>query len=41
MAAAPSRADASRALERLRAEFDAKYPKAVARRSNGRDARHN
>lgn len=28
---APSEADARRALERLRAEFDAKYPKAVAK----------
>jgi putative transposase len=29
MAEAPSRADANKALERFRAEFDAKYPKAV------------
>ncbi len=28
---APSRADAREALERLREEFDAKYPKAVAK----------
>ncbi len=31
MAEAPSRADASKALERFRDEFDAKYPKAVAK----------
>jgi transposase-like protein len=31
MAEAPSRADARKALERFRAEFDAKYPKAVAK----------
>jgi putative transposase len=31
MAEAPSRADARKALERLREEFDAKYPKAVAK----------
>jgi putative transposase len=31
MAEAPTRADARRALERLRAEFDAKYPKAVGK----------
>ncbi len=31
MAEAPSRADASKALERFRSEFDAKYPKAVAK----------
>jgi transposase-like protein len=31
MAEAPSRADAKAALERLRSEFDAKYPKAVAK----------
>jgi transposase-like protein len=31
MAEAPSRADASKALERFRGEFDAKYPKAVAK----------
>jgi transposase-like protein len=31
MAEAPTRADAHRALERLRAEFDAKYPKAVGK----------
>jgi putative transposase len=31
MAEAPTRADASQALERFRAEFDAKYPKAVAK----------
>jgi putative transposase len=31
MAEAPSRADARRALERFRGEFDAKYPKAVAK----------
>ena len=31
MAEAPSRADARKALERFRSEFDAKYPKAVAK----------
>jgi hypothetical protein len=31
MAEAPSRADAKAALERFRSEFDAKYPKAVAK----------
>ncbi len=31
MAEAPSRADARKALERFREEFDAKYPKAVAK----------
>ena len=31
MAEAPARADARRALERFREEFDAKYPKAVAK----------
>jgi putative transposase len=31
MAEAPTRADARNALERFRAEFDAKYPKAVAK----------
>jgi putative transposase len=31
MAEAPSRADARKALERFRAEFDAKYPKSVAK----------
>src|SRR5450755_297555 len=31
MAEAPTRADARKALERLRAEFDAKYPKAVSK----------
>ena len=31
MAEAPSRADARKALERFRGEFDAKYPKAVAK----------
>ncbi len=31
MTEAPSRADARKALERFRAEFDAKYPKAVAK----------
>ena len=31
MAEAPSRADASKALERFRDEFEAKYPKAVAK----------
>ena len=31
MAEAPTRADAREALERFRAEFDAKYPKAVAK----------
>ena len=32
MAEAPSRADARKALERFRDEFDAKYPKALAKR---------
>ena len=31
MAEAPTRADAASALERFREEFDAKYPKAVAK----------
>jgi transposase-like protein len=38
MAEAPSRADARQALERFRAEFDAKYPKAVAKLDKDWDA---
>src|SRR5437588_6036114 len=38
MAEAPSRADAGKALERFRAEFDAKYPKAVAKLDKDWDA---
>ncbi len=38
MAEAPSRADARKALERFRGEFDAKYPKAVAKLDNDWDA---
>ncbi len=35
MAEAPARADADAALERFRAEFDARYPKAVAKARQG------
>ena len=38
MAEAPSRADARKALERFRDEFDAKYPKAVAKLDKDWDA---
>src|SRR5665811_678612 len=38
MAEAPTRADARKALERLRSEFDAKYPKAVAKLDKDWDA---
>jgi putative transposase len=38
MAEAPSRADAGKALERFRGEFDAKYPKAVAKLDKDWDA---
>jgi putative transposase len=38
MAEAPTRADACKALERFRAEFDAKYPKAVAKLDKDWDA---
>jgi transposase-like protein len=38
MAEAPARADAKAALERFREEFDAKYPKAVAKLDRGWDA---
>ena len=38
MAEAPSRADARNALERFRVEFDAKYPKAVAKLDKDWDA---
>ena len=38
MAEAPSRAEARKALERFRAEFDAKYPKAVAKLDKDWDA---
>ena len=38
MAEAPSRADARKALERFRGEFDAKYPKAVAKLDKDWDA---
>ena len=38
MAEAPSRADARKALERFRSEFDAKYPKAVAKLDKDWDA---
>ena len=38
MAEAPTRADARKALERFRAEFDAKYPKAVAKLDKDWDA---
>jgi putative transposase len=38
MAEAPSRADARKALERFRTEFDAKYPKAVAKLDKDWDA---
>lgn len=38
MAEAPSRADARKALERFREEFDAKYPKAVAKLDKDWDA---
>jgi putative transposase len=38
MAEAPSRADARTALERFRGEFDAKYPKAVAKLDKDWDA---
>ena len=38
MAEAPTRADARKALERFRSEFDAKYPKAVAKLDKDWDA---
>ena len=38
MAEAPSRADARKAVERFRSEFDAKYPKAVAKLDKDWDA---
>ena len=38
MAEAPTRADARKALERFRGEFDAKYPKAVAKLDKDWDA---
>jgi transposase-like protein len=38
MAEAPTRADARKALERFQAEFDAKYPKAVAKLDKDWDA---
>jgi putative transposase len=38
MAEAPTRADACTALERFRSEFDAKYPKAVAKLDKDWDA---
>jgi hypothetical protein len=38
MAEAPSRTDARKALERFRDEFDAKYPKAVAKLDKDWDA---
>jgi transposase-like protein len=38
IAEAPTRADACKALERFRAEFDAKYPKAVAKLDKDWDA---
>ena len=38
MAEAPTRADARKALERFRDEFDAKYPKAVAKLDKDWDA---
>jgi putative transposase len=38
MAEAPSQADARKALERFRGEFDAKYPKAVAKLDKDWDA---
>jgi transposase-like protein len=38
MAEAPSRSDARKALERFRGEFDAKYPKAVAKLDKDWDA---
>jgi putative transposase len=38
MAEAPSRADARKALERFPDEFDAKYPKAVAKLDKDWDA---
>jgi putative transposase len=38
MAEAPTRAEAGQALERFRAEFDAKYPKAVAKLDKDWDA---
>jgi transposase-like protein len=38
MAEAPSRADARKALERFRDEFDAKYPKAVMKLDKDWDA---
>jgi putative transposase len=38
MAEAPTRADARKALERFRAEFDAKYPKAISKLDKDWDA---
>jgi transposase-like protein len=38
MAESPTRADARKALKRFRSEFDAKYPKAVAKLDKDRDA---
>jgi putative transposase len=40
MAEAPTRADARKALERFRGEFDAKYPKAVAKLDKGLGRAH-